>query len=105
MAGWSGHVAGEGSAEAYAAAIDEAIVETKDVLTTFAAMLRISEVESGARRAGFTEADLREVVADAAELYEPMAEANGVRLLVGSDGSPAMLRGDPSLLFEAVGNL
>ena len=75
------------------------------MLNTFAAILRISEVESGARRAGFTDADLCEVVADAVELYEPMAEAKGVRLLVASDRSPAVMRGDPNLLFEAVGNL
>jgi signal transduction histidine kinase len=94
-----------GSADDYVAAIDEAILETKGVLKTFAAILRISEAESGARRAGFTDADLCEVVADAAELYEPMAEAKGVRLLLASDGVPAMMRGDPNLLFEAVGNL
>lgn len=93
------------AAEDYAAAIDEAVVEIKDVLKTFAAILRISEVESGARRTGFTDVDLREVVADAAELYEPMAEAKGVRLLLASDHGPAVMRGDPNLLFEAVGNL
>lgn len=89
----------------YAAAVDEAIHETKDVLKTFAAIMRISEAESGARRAGFTDADLCEVVADAAELYEPMAEAKGVRLLLASRGTAALMRGDPNLLFEAVGNL
>ncbi len=93
------------TAEDYAAAIDDAILETRDVLKTFAAILRISEVESGARRAGFTDTDLCEVVADAAELFEPMAEAKGVRLLLASSDSPALMRGDPSLLFEAVGNL
>jgi signal transduction histidine kinase len=90
---------------AYAAGVDEAIVETKGLLHTFAAILRISEVESGARRAGFTDADLREVVGDAAELYEPVAEERGVRLLVVSGPGPMVMRGDPSLLFEAVGNL
>jgi signal transduction histidine kinase len=94
-----------GAAEDYSAAIDEAILETRGVLKTFAAMLRISEVESGARRAGFTDADLREVVADAAELYEPVAEEKGVRLHLVSGGSPVVMRGDPSLLFEAVANL
>jgi signal transduction histidine kinase len=90
----------------YAAAVDEAILETKDVLKTFAAILRISEVESGARRAGFTDTDLSEVVADAVEFYEPVAEAKGIRLLrVPSEGVSVMMRGDPSLLFEAVGNL
>ena len=95
-----------GSAEDYAAAIDEAVQETRSVLNTFAALLRISEVESGARRAGFLDTDLREVLADAADLYEPAAEQKGVRLRLLSDGrSPLMMRGDPNLLFEAVGNL
>ncbi|HEX3990682.1 MAG TPA: ATP-binding protein [Acetobacteraceae bacterium] len=94
------------SSEDYAMAVDEAIIETKDVLNTFAAILRISEVESGARRAGFTEADISEVVADAVEFYEPVAEARGVRLIqIAPDATPVMMRGDPSLLFEAVGNL
>jgi signal transduction histidine kinase len=94
------------SSEDYASAVDEAILETKDVLKTFAAILRISEVESGARRAGFTDMDLSEVVADAVEFYEPVAEAKGVRLLrFAPDANPVMMRGDPSLLFEAVGNL
>jgi signal transduction histidine kinase len=95
-----------GSAQDYAAAIDEAVVETKAVLKTFAAILRISEVESGARRAGFTDADLSEVVADAVELYEPVAEERGVRLhRLASDDLAMVMRGDPNLLFEAVANL
>ena len=94
-----------GPPEAHAAAIDEAIEETKGILITFAAMLRISEVESGARRAGFTDTDLSEVVADAVELYEPVAEAKGVDLSLDSERTPVLMRGDPSLLFEAVGNL
>jgi signal transduction histidine kinase len=94
------------SAEDYAEAVDEAILETQSVLKTFAAILRISEVESGARRAGFTETNLSAVVADAVELYEPMAEAKGVELICLTPRSrPAMMRGDPSLLFEAVSNL
>jgi signal transduction histidine kinase len=95
-----------GSAADYEAAIEEAILETRGVLKTFAALLRISEVESGARRAGFTSADLSAVVADAVELYDPVAEAKGVRLLrQDSDAGPVVMRGDPGLLFEAVGNL
>ena len=95
-----------GSAEDYAAAIDEAVQETRGVLNSFAALLRIAEVESGARRAGFLETDLREVLGDAAELYEPAAEQAGVRLrLIADGGGPLVIRGDPSLLFEAVGNL
>jgi len=95
-----------GSVEEYAAAVDAAIIEIREVLTTFAALLRISEVESGARRAGFTDADISAVVADSVELYEPVAEAKGIRLLcLTPESEPLMTRGDPSLLFEAATNL
>jgi signal transduction histidine kinase len=94
-----------GSIEEFVAATDEAIIETKGVLRTFAAILRISEVESGARRVGFKAVDLSEVVADAVEFYEPMAEEKGVALQLASEDGAVMMRGDPSLLFEAIGNL
>jgi signal transduction histidine kinase len=46
------------------------------------------------------------VIADAVEFYEPVAEANGVRLVrLAPEGNLTTMRGDPSLLFEAVGNL
>jgi len=94
------------SAEDYGVAVDEAIRETRGLLTTFAAMLRISEVENGARRSGFTAVDLSRIAADAVEFYEPIAEEKGVTLQLTSEGTTAALRhGDPSLLFEAIGNL
>lgn len=89
----------------YEAALEDAIVETKSVLRTFAAMLRISEVESGARRAGFRSVDLSQVVTDVGEFYEPLADEKGVHLVWRPDGPGAVMPGDPSLLFEAVGNL
>jgi signal transduction histidine kinase len=94
------------SPEEYAAAVEEAILETKAVLLTFNAMLRISEVADGARRAGFTSVNLSQTAADAVEFYDPLAETRGVALTLVSDG-PALadMPGDPSLLFEAIGNL
>jgi signal transduction histidine kinase len=87
-------------------AIDEAIVETKGILATFRALLRIAEVESGARRAGFTFVDLDALAADVAELYEPVAEGKGVLLSLATAGNGrARIQGDPNLLFEAIGNL
>ena len=50
------------SSEEYVGGMDDAVIETKAILQTFSAMLRISEVESGARRAGFTSVDLAQVV-------------------------------------------
>ncbi|MDB5364500.1 MAG: cusS 3 [Rhodospirillales bacterium] len=91
----------------YQQAIDDAIFETQNILRTFSALLRISEVESGARRAGFASVDLAQIAADAVEFYEPVAEAKNIALTIehASDGAFRTLPGDPSLLFEAIGNL
>jgi signal transduction histidine kinase len=86
--------------------VDEAIVEIGGILRTFSALLRISEVEDGARRAGFSQVSLSQIAADVAEFYEPAAEAAGVDLAwVDAAPSGAPMAGDPSLLFEALGNL
>ena len=94
------------SAAEYEAAVDEAIGETKSLLATFGALLRIAEVESGARRIGFRSLDLNTVAADVAEFYEPLAEGKGISLSLSSEADgDTVIAGDPSLLFEAVGNL
>ena len=69
------------SSEEYVVGIEDAVIETKAILQTFSAMLRISEVESGARRAGFTSVDLTRVVADVVEFYEPLADEKDVKLV------------------------
>jgi signal transduction histidine kinase len=90
----------------YVEAIDDAVVEVRGILDTFSALLRIAEVESGARRAGFTAVDLSTVAADIAEFYEPMAEEKGITLQLSRQGAgAASMPGDPSLLFEAAANL
>ena len=93
------------SADAYAVAVDEAIAETKGILATFSALLRIAEIEDGARRAGFRTLDLNDVAADVAEFYEPLAEGKGISLSLERAATPAEMAGDRSLLFEAIGNL
>jgi len=96
----------DATAEEAADAIDEAIVETKDLLATFNALLRIAEIEAGARRAGFKTIDLITLASDVGDFYEPMAERKGVTLAVDNElADAASLSGDPSLLFEAIGNL
>lgn len=93
------------SVDEYDAAVDEAIGETRAMLVTFGALLRIAEVEAGARRAGFTTLDLNTVAADVIDFYEPLAERKGVSLTLQAENAPAELAGDPSLVFEAMGNL
>ncbi|MBS0480190.1 MAG: HAMP domain-containing protein, partial [Proteobacteria bacterium] len=53
------------SAAERTAEIDQAIAEVNVMLRTFAAMLRISEIEDGARRALFRDVDLAQITADA----------------------------------------
>ncbi|MGX7876984.1 sensor histidine kinase [Mesorhizobium sp. ORM6] len=90
----------------YAESVDEAIAETQGILKTFGALLRISEIEDGARRAGFIEVDLGAVVTDAVEFYEPLADDRNITLRSHFEGKTASSsRGDPSLLFEAFANL
>jgi signal transduction histidine kinase len=87
-------------------AVDEAIAEAKGILGTFTALLRIAEVESRARRVGFTILDLNTVAADVAEFYDPVAESKNIALsLETADAADAEATGDASLLFEALSNL
>ena len=75
-----------------------------EVLERFAAVLRISELETGARSAGFVDTDLRALVRQAGELYQPLAEDAHVQLSVEIAGS-ATASADPKLLFEVISNL
>ncbi len=95
-----------GSVADYQAVVTAAIEETQSLLTTFNAMLRISEVEDGARRAGFGTVDLAAIADDAVEFYEPSADDKQIALAyIRPPGLAWTMRGDPSLLFEAVANL
>lgn len=93
----------------YERAVEEAIRETRNLLGTFGALLRIAEVEDSARRAGFTRVDLGTIAADVTEFQAPVAEEKGVALAFERPTPPQdnalPLSGDPSLLFEAIGNL
>ena len=94
------------SPEEYVEAVDEAIAEIRGILETFSALLRIAEVESGARRAGFSAVDLSAVAADVIELYEPIAEEKSIGLELAPSGARApVILGDRGLLFEALANL
>lgn len=92
--------------DGYTDAIDETIVETKGLLITFNALLRIAEIEADARRTGFQTFDLMTLTTDVADFYEPMVEQKRVSLAVEHDATGSVqLAGDPNLVFEAIGNL
>ena len=81
--------------------------EVQQMLRTFAALLRISEMEDGIRRASFREIDLAQLVEDVVDYYEPAAETKGIDLLFNPDltDMPKLISADADLMFEALGNL
>jgi signal transduction histidine kinase len=94
------------SEQDYRAATEDAIIELGGILRTFNALLRISEIESGARHETFVMVDLATVADDVVEFYDPTAEEKRVafdyrRAAPGT----IQLQGDRNLLFEALANL
>lgn len=87
-----------------AAEISRVTAELDEVLERFRAILRISELETRARSAGFATIELGEVIERVAELYEPLAEEADVRLITAT-APAARIEADPKLLFEALSNL
>ncbi|HXZ18280.1 MAG TPA: two-component sensor histidine kinase, partial [Roseiarcus sp.] len=85
-------------------AVDATIADVEGVLDTFNALLRIGQVEGGARRAGFKTLDLAEVARDVIEAFAPAADTEGKRLDVRLD-PPLMLSGDRELLVQMIANL
>ena len=86
------------------AQIEAAVADVDRVIEIFNALLRLAEIDTGARRSGFVPVDLVALASDVAEFYEPVAELRGVNLAFESDGAPAVA-GDPLLLAQAISNL
>ncbi len=83
--------------EQYARAVDRAIAESDTILATFAALLRIGQIEGGANGRAFEPVDLSGLMGELAEIYKPAAEDAGYALDariapgIGIDGDRTML--------------
>ena len=86
------------------AEIEGAVADVDRVMRIFAALLRLAELDTGARRSGFVQVDAARVAAEVVEFYEPAAEQKGVAFSFESAGV-APVAGDPVLLAQAVSNL
>ncbi len=84
-------------------AYDTLLAETDQLLNTFNALLRISRIESEKQQSQFVQVDLKALLGDVVEFYEPLAEAKNISLQ--SDLSEASYHGDRDLLFQAYANL
>lgn len=86
------------------AAIERATSDLDGIVAVFQALMRISEIEAGSRRSAFTRLDYSTLLAEVVELYEPVAEENGLRLVSDApDRLPGY--GDADMLRQAVTNL
>ncbi|MEP6966774.1 MAG: HAMP domain-containing sensor histidine kinase [Pseudomonadota bacterium] len=85
-------------------AIEGALGDLDAILATFAALLRIAQIEGGERRAGFRAVDLAAAARTVVEAFAPSAEDAGGSLRLEAD-APASVEGDPELLTQMLVNL
>lgn len=83
--------------------VDAAIADVDALLSTFSALLRVARIEAGSAMA-LAPVDLSALMADAVELYEPLAQER--RQEIRTDLAPITIAsGDRDLLFQAIANL
>lgn len=80
------------------------IEEVDTILNTFSALLRIAQIESGSRRAGFSEVNLSEIISSVTEALTPVAEEKNQNLIYDIEDY-IFLSGDKELLTQLAYNL
>ena len=94
----------DGSSAAQHDALEQMIADSDQLIRTFNALLMISRVEAGSSTAQMSDVDLSGLAQDATELYEPVAEEEGVKLT--AQIAPGItIRGNRELLAQALSNL
>ena len=84
--------------------LDRIIDDCDELLISFNALLRISTLESGNRLAGDSEVELRGLLQDVVELYEPLAQQRDIELDLDAP-QPRLCRGEVDLLFQMFANV
>ena len=88
----------------YERAVEGAVAEAEGLLGTFAALLRIAQVEAGAQQAAFRRVDLSLIAETVADAFAPAAEDEGHTLT--ADVAPGVaIHGDQELLTQMLVNL
>ncbi len=80
------------------------IAECDNLLSIFNSLLRISDIESSAKTAGFSSLELSEIASDAVDLYSPLIEAKHI-VLNTNIGAVSKFIGDKDLIFQAFANV
>jgi signal transduction histidine kinase len=87
----------------YRVALERTIEESDGLIRTFNALLMIARAESGQARGNMDDFDAAEVANGIHELYEPLAEEDGMSLKVRTGSAP--LHGNRELISQALANL
>lgn len=90
--------------DAHAQLLVQAREETEDVLQRFAAIMRISEIESIKRKKGFSDVEVDTLCQRVADLYQPVAAANGLTFSMDLRARTT-IRADYPLMFEVLVNI
>jgi signal transduction histidine kinase len=85
-------------------AIERAQSDLDGIVAVFQALLRIAEIEAGARRSAFTHVDVAPLLTDLSELYEAAAEETG-QSLAARIPPQALVFGDRDMIQQAIANL
>jgi signal transduction histidine kinase len=96
-------LAKSGSEAEYRTALERTIEESDGLIRTFNALLMIARAESGQARGNMDDFDAADVANGIHELYEPLAEDDGMTLRVKTAQTP--LHGNRELISQALANL
>jgi signal transduction histidine kinase len=97
-------LASDGDAASYRLALEKTIEESDALIKIFNALLLIARAEAGGDVGSLQLFGVGEAARSVAELYEPIAEEEGVALSVRVD-APLMVRGNRELIGQAIANL
>jgi signal transduction histidine kinase len=96
-------LAKSGTEAEYRTALERTIEESDGLIRTFNALLMIARAESGQARGNMDDFNAAEVANGIHELYEPLAEDDGMTLHVKTESAP--LHGNRELISQALANL
>lgn len=85
--------------------LEGALDEAQAINGTFEALLRIAQIEAGARRSQFKHIDMVNVLETAGEVYMPVVEEHEQELVLDLPDQPLPILGDQSLLLQLIVNL
>ena len=85
--------------------VGASLEQTEEIIGTFNSLLRIAQLEAADRRERFAHVDMRNIIANVADVYEPAAEDVGITLVAKTNDHPLEVFGDQGLLTQLLSNL